>query len=102
MDDCVFTEGGCAKKVIYGTPVLEEPCIAVAKHHAPIGVDSKKVAHVALLRLAVRALLAFSGEDGKYVISLFKIRHAFTDTLHNSVIGINKTRYRKTVGDKNS
>ena len=57
----------------------------IVNHDSSIGVDSQKVAHVALFRFTVGALFAFSGENREDMISGLKLSHSFPDTLHNPV-----------------
>lgn len=61
-----------------------ESRFAVVYHPSSLGVDPEKVAHVGLLGVAVRAVSAFSGEDGEDVVSWLEISYSFSNTLHNT------------------
>lgn len=84
MDDGVLAEGGRPDEVEDGLPADGEAGLTVADHHAAVDVDPEEVAHVALLRLAVGALLALAGEHREDVVAWRELGHALSDALHDA------------------
>lgn len=86
MDDGVLAECGGANKMVDGLAFDGEASLAITNHDATVGVDAQEVAHVALLWLAVRALLALPSEYRKYMIPWRQLCHPLTHTLNNPTI----------------